>query len=88
MSTALQTPGPWTAQSLLNDRLGQWVVTSPGTGIGNPLVCDGIRNKQTACLIAAAPDMFEALYMVLEEGTTPEAEEVVRAAIAKVGGAS
>jgi hypothetical protein len=85
------TEGPWEAKRLPSDRLLRWVVIADGPGIGKPIVCERVRTADNAHLIAAAPELLEALkelarmvdgtlqgYGILEPSIT-----TARAAIAK-----
>lgn len=80
MSRAQQTPGPWAAR-------GKYVFAG-GDCIG---ICDTDnasdgRMEANARLIAAAPEMYEALKLVMQHGRIDDSEHrmnLVAAAIAK-----
>lgn len=62
------TPGPWTAERCHNKETGrrQWLVlcenaTRHVATVTRDEDCEGINDKETARLIAAAPEMAEAL---------------------------
>lgn len=71
MSAAKHTPGPWEPIKLNSAPLGLWAVNAPGYGGRNPLVCGmeyskggpilHAESEANARLIAAAPDLLEAL---------------------------
>ena len=52
------TPGPWTAEEYKHGH-GAWVVRSPD----GYLIAENMAG-QDAALLAAAPDMYDALYSV------------------------
>ena len=75
------TPGPWEARKSVvphieNDSMvwdGDFIVWDGDAPIACVNCCDGIgeeRAEKNANLIAAAPDMLEALETLLEEGDT------------------
>lgn len=79
-------PGPWTAHSYV----GCWCVIHSENGVFRniALVPAGERD---ATLIAAAPELLEALQNLLavrrgEGGTKPNADALAKAAIAKATG--
>lgn len=86
--THKHTPGPWTPCPLPRDRLGRWLVTSPGAGTGKPVICERIRTEANAKLIAAAPDLLTALEAVVAAARVSDTElalalDAARTAIAK-----
>ena len=88
--TTKHTPGPWT----LDDRGYKYIVHKPGDGYITRDICRmdsstmaAFAQEANARLIAAAPDLLEALKMLL--GSTsydPNAACKARAAIAKATG--
>jgi hypothetical protein len=48
-----------------NDRLKRWQILGFSEGRGKPVIADNIRSEDFANLIAAAPDMYEALEEVI-----------------------
>lgn len=82
------TPGPWRVGDA-----GHAVFGAPGSGLyPNAPICvvKGIANKANAALIAAAPEMFEALKKIAQgDGAygyqAVEYKEIARAALAKIG---
>jgi hypothetical protein len=87
------TPGPWFAKRAGDGRYFEWYVGRDG---GNCSIAEDITDPVTrdpseanAHLIAAAPDLLEALKMMMEgglEGPTSQATETALAAIAKAEG--
>ena len=82
------TPGPWTY-----DRSGYSLYVNSGRELVTALSMDGKRletSEANARLIAAAPDLLDALLMVLDDPNAldgrPRTYEYVRAAIAKATG--
>ena len=79
-----RTSGPWEARPsvVLNDDIVYWSVFANGSFI-NPF-----GTKADASLMAAAPDLLEALEEVMKYGmnTYPEVVKQARAAIAKARG--
>ena len=68
------TPGPWEAQE-------RAVYQVDGFGLA---YCEGNKGEANACLMAAAPDMLEALERV--EKLWPDTIKGVRSAINKAKG--
>lgn len=64
------TPGPWRVGHSYGavvtdvDSPGVWCDEENRRGYGGNLVCESVRSEANARLIAAAPDLFEALEMV------------------------
>jgi hypothetical protein len=73
MSNTKYTPGPWTAERGGN-------VSADGTVIA----CLQMGQQHNAKLIAAAPDMAEAL-RIIECGPDAEMAEIARRVLAKAG---
>lgn len=94
MSTSKHTPGPWIAEVDDNgenlgimSEAGKAVVAGCGC-CGSPW-SDKTHAHANARLIAAAPELLEALKMVLQHGRIDNSEKrmnVVSAAIAKAEG--
>ncbi|EOK5389641.1 hypothetical protein ACM6SQ_004690 [Pseudomonas aeruginosa] len=86
MSKQSYTPGPWDYWSGYNpvDELEAQITTEDGDIViasYNRQIPEGEANAK---LLAAAPDLLEALVALVEcEQTTPELWEAARAAIAK-----
>ena len=93
------TPGPWAVEQ--NKRTWGWVdVVGPSLGVGGPTqatdltLADEVKRIAEAHLIAAAPDMAEALEKALNFITNTESEmgetlpcgDAARAALAKARG--
>ena len=77
------TPGPWKAT---RNNIGVRSIDAPVCRVWMLRSGQGVANAR---LIAAAPDLLEALKMMLEgglEGPTPQAIETALAAIAKAEG--
>lgn len=76
MVDALHTPGPWTIESWSGDEA---IITANvgGRKVHVTLTCV----KADAQLIAAAPEMFDALRLIAERGGAWS--DIARAAIAK-----
>ena len=80
MSAAKHTPGPWEPTKLNSAPLGLWAVNAPGYGGRNPLVCGmeyskggpilHAESEANARLIAAAPELLEALQSVVTHWTS------------------
>ena len=51
----------WTAVAVKGDRLKRWEVLEDSAGTGKIVVAEHIRTEAYARLIAAAPDLLEAL---------------------------
>lgn len=93
MNKTKHTRGPWHWSNHYRDSRDDitWsLVDSTGYGI---LSCDGVCNSpqgfgdhENAALIAAAPDMYEALKIALDETDGTPAYDFVLAAIAKAEG--
>jgi hypothetical protein len=88
------TPGPWEVQRV-SEAFGSgarviddFMIMKPQGGIGGgPAIIAWLRCEANAYLIAAAPDLLEALKTAdkwLEAGAPATARESIRAAIAKV----
>lgn len=89
------TPGPWRPKNgtvLANSYEGTHCSDADIAGYGAPLVCESIRTDANARLIAAAPDLLEALKAMLDyygsHTARVECQDMARAAIAKAEGAS
>ena len=82
------TPGPWDTQHTATlEWAQQSVVYAEGQERAVALVYDGEHHEANAALIAAAPDMYEALVMV-EREIGPEDRSTsrkVRAALTRAG---
>lgn len=93
------TPGPWAVER--NKRTWGWVdVVGPSLGVGGPTqatdltLADEVKRIAEAHLIAAAPDMAEALEKALNFITNTESEmgetlpcgDAARTALAKARG--
>ncbi len=81
MSNAQHTPGPWS----LNEKAAHpWVVECPSDIPGHPgTVCE-VSYRPNARLIAAAPELLEALEFVIRGvPDTWDGVQKARAAIAK-----
>ena len=93
------TPGPWAVER--NKRTWGWVdVVGPSLGVGGPTqatdltLADEVKRIAEAHLIAAAPDLAEALEKALNFITNTESEmgetlpcgDAARAALAKARG--
>jgi hypothetical protein len=95
---AKHTPGPWHAGSTTNPTAIGPITDNMGTGTALLPVChiaDRTEKHANARLIAAAPDLLEALKSVLEsvpfaayrgDGELEEVEQKVKRAIAKAEG--
>lgn len=97
MTDAKHTPGPWTADLdaypiMITSELETWPLVDDGVEVGRTgvFVANTGLNKANARLIAAAPDLLEALQECLREhgGFTikGECERRARVAIAKAQG--
>lgn len=98
MSNATHTPGPWRMGRVQDPKNVAWYVTPQPKLLADVCVvefaCDTARpieeHEANARLIAAAPEMLEALDRIVTrkdpEGFLPEYDEA-RAAIAKAKGA-
>lgn len=81
-------PGPWTAHKAphgpidIFDANGHDILTLFG-GISDPA-----RQKATASVIAAAPDLLACVEMALESSGYEHERKIFRAAIAKATGAA
>lgn len=87
MSAATFTPGPWMYQATASDH--DYIVYPESTGRDVALVRD--FNEANARLIAAAPDLYEALRLAISEGDmgpTGTAGKAARAAVAKAEGSA
>lgn len=95
MSEGKHTPGPWTA--FYKNKYDEWHVSLPITGSSMKLaLCsDGIQSENReadAHLIAAAPDLLEALkkivvldtHLVWTGGSVPEPSHEEMGEIAKI----
>lgn len=98
-NAAKHTPGPWnTNRTLLNGTLVAWHITSAKAGSVDPIANSSADTRRSvdeeadnASLIAAAPDMLEALQHVAAydaERLGAIGGSLVRAAIAKATGAT
>ena len=89
MSEAKHTPGPWEVQESGSGMLSSTFITDPRGDIIASMM-GPYRDNYDARLIAAAPEMLEALELVVstyEAGGWPSATIVVaKAAIAKATG--
>ena len=89
MSEAKHTPGPWKAQESGSGMLSSTFITDPRGDIIASMM-GSFRDNYDAELIVAAPEMLEALELVVstyEAGGWPSATLVVaKAAIAKATG--
>lgn len=87
MSTEKYTPGPWT--TYLNTMDDVIIRKMNAAGYEVCVIAKGAKYKD-ARLIAAAPDLLDALYMVLDDPDAldgrPRTYECVREAIAKATG--
>lgn len=89
------TPGPWKIQIMDATTNGHYVtlkITQRGDDFATDVVLDACMTKTNANLIAAAPDMAEALKAIifhpgisLESGEAVEAMDKAAAALAKAG---
>lgn len=84
MSTAKHTPGPW----VYSGRLGFGHLVSPNIAVAYGGATSGRQDsgEANARLIAAAPEMYEALKLVMQHGRIDDSEHrmnLVAAAIAK-----
>lgn len=94
MSTAVHTPGPWHAYQC-PDEGGEYAIRAQN-GICVALSIGGTKSEASnARLIAAAPELLEALELVVEHWTkqfergghlAPEWRKKARSAIAKATG--
>jgi hypothetical protein len=93
--TAKHTPGPWKAQKLESDglviRKDGWEVSTAAFDVcANIQYGAPIRNEADARLIAAAPELLEALELVrMSNGwryLCSESQQVIDAAISKAKG--
>jgi hypothetical protein len=99
------TPAPWQAWPIPNDRLKRLAVVCVNDkncpGAGKQIVADDIRTQADALLIAAAPELLEALKMLVASQDESEhmqdersykqlraATDNARAAIAKATGSA
>ena len=82
------TPGPWrVTEDLLNDFPA--IVDAKGERVAvQPLICPQSKpvKRANAGLIAAAPEMLEALERILAEGLTEETRAVAEEALRKARG--
>lgn len=89
MSKPAFTPGPW----VYSGRLGFGHLVSPNIAVAYGGATSGRQDsgEANAHLIAAAPDMYEALKLVMQHGRIDDSEHrmnVVAAALAKAEGRS
>lgn len=83
------TPGPWIPKPITN---AAWEIAGPGRkGYAEGIVCMVTTGEANARLIAAAPELLEALRGCFEHGeySTPygkAAWDAARAALAKANG--
>lgn len=82
------TPGPWEAQThIANEAINRVRPVFDRRNMGKLPACEGggfyIRNRADAHLIAAAPDMLEALRFIAANSGDPVMEASASAAIAK-----
>jgi hypothetical protein len=90
------TPGPWQARGstvLAKSRIGTNCTDADVAVYGAPLVCESIRSDANARLIAAAPDLLEALRSLELSADLPAmfndpVRVKARAAIAKAEGSA
>lgn len=94
---SVPTPGPWTVRrssGVLGGEVERWAIDGPPQGLAGrwwiaTAMSDEPRDEANARLIAAAPEMFDALQLVLEVDECFLAGPVldaVEAAIAKAEG--
>lgn len=82
------TPGPWTQGSSESGRSCVWLDGNqePADQMGHLENWIDCNTEANARLIAAAPEMFEALETIAAGNTNPdEMVEIARAAITKAG---
>lgn len=103
MTEKKHTPGPWTV--FYKQKYDEWHVSVPAFGMRLALFPDGIRTENheaDARLIAAAPDLLEALQEAIDCGMVPSSScsdggaskysrqvqvaDMIRAAVAKATG--
>ena len=86
------TPGPWCVdRQNQSPTTGEWMIAGSKPGyLAEVRDCGSGDVKANACLIAAAPDLLDALLMVLDDPDAldgrPRTYEYVRSAIAKATG--
>ena len=81
MSAAKHTPGPWT-----QDKYGNVKTPSGGMLVTDGVALGGYSTEETranARLIAAAPELLEALKDIVDNGIGTEAVKRARSVIAK-----
>ncbi len=86
------TPGPWVAVARTNAYIDIEAPEQHGYSAKKVASTSFTNHEANARLIAAAPDLLNALVMVLDDPNAldgrPRTAEVVRAAIAKATGGS
>ena len=84
------TPGPWVLNGVMALDTRLWIVSIPGEQARIEVADYSTESESNAHLIAAAPDLLEALEALVkvdaEDGADDEYLRVARAAIAKARG--
>ena len=65
MNNPTHTPGPWQAAITPSKVTGRLVWRSNGHGDGYVRICRNVASNADCTLIAAAPEMFEALQVLI-----------------------
>ena len=93
--TSNHTPGPWQAIGTLDEDNPHIIKAQPHSALRGftKTICSGIHSPMDAALIAAAPEMYEALKGILYEFPDDAEDPFIglqsaRAAIAKAEGRS
>lgn len=81
MSALKHTPGPWGVWSSLYEGMGAAVVSGHAPGAELKTIAE-VRAYRDACLIAAAPDLLEALWEISQRvardgGDTAQADRAI-----------
>jgi hypothetical protein len=77
------TQGPWSALHLGRNA---WIIECDDGIVASVEHCSSAVDKADAHLIAAAPDLYEALEYVYESGDGERARAMMKAALAKARG--
>ena len=82
--TVKKTPGPW-KYAKAKKSVGILIYRNDGAGINHVRICRNVITESDAALIAAAPDLLEALKLFVERDCSITTEEfkMGRIAIAK-----
>lgn len=89
MKHAKHTPGPWSANQAFCPGRNEWVIEIQGEEnfVADVKIVKTETSNANAALIAAAPELLEALlYVANDDGCPPDVANVVLKAIAKARG--